>query len=56
MSYKVLQRRTDRGWEDYMPVIGPRHELGRMHVEKVLGERTRWKPETDPKKVPPGVA
>lgn len=45
MSYKVLQRRTERGWEDYMPVIGPRPEYARMDIEKKLGERTRWKPE-----------
>lgn len=45
MGYKVLQRRTERGWEDYMPVIGARPEYARMEVEKKLGERTRWKPE-----------
>lgn len=47
MAYKILQKKTKDGWEGFMVVIGPRFELARMHVEKTLGERTRWKPESD---------
>lgn len=47
MGYKWLQVRHEGEWVDLISVLGPKFETARMHIERKLGERTRWRPEPD---------
>ena len=49
MGKWMLQKKGAEGYEDMIPVIGKWPERARMEVERVAGERTRWKPGHGPK-------